>query len=100
MHQLHIYHTIETNGITEADSNKHCDAFLYYSNDEIRMSALKLKDTNTKVTSTKIGSNEHIRKTRPSFELDPLLIMEDFIHDLLDKDHAIVVDCDELQVWV
>jgi len=66
------------------------DAFLHYSNDDIRLEALKMTECPTQdqvftlqrdCISTK-GKPE--RKTRISFELHPSLILEDLLADLSD----------------
>ena len=82
----------------DANKDKCNDAFLYYSNDKVRMNTLKLKDTGTTVASARVESNRHERKTRLSFELDPLLIMEDLMDELLlDKDESSVIAGEELE---
>ena len=62
--------------------SKSDDAFLYYSNDEIRLKAMKLQ----KVPETVRTSDIKERKTRLSYEVDPLLAMEDMLDDIFDED--------------
>lgn len=56
------------------------DPFLFYSNDEIRMKTLKCQDTKAAIANAE-SSRPWERKTRISFELDPLLIMQDVVMD-------------------
>lgn len=62
------------------------DPFLYYSNDAIRMATLKCQDATAAIANVEF-SQQRERKTRLSFELDPLLIMM----DVMDK---VSEDCD------
>eukprot|EP00584_Thalassiosira_punctigera_P000714 CAMPEP_0172530010 /NCGR_PEP_ID=MMETSP1067-20121228/3900_1 /TAXON_ID=265564 ORGANISM="Thalassiosira punctigera, Strain Tpunct2005C2" /NCGR_SAMPLE_ID=MMETSP1067 /ASSEMBLY_ACC=CAM_ASM_000444 /LENGTH=149 /DNA_ID=CAMNT_0013314153 /DNA_START=99 /DNA_END=548 /DNA_ORIENTATION=+ len=62
------------------------DAFLYYSDDQIRMKALKLEEN--QAASTERGSNQFERKTRLSFELHPSLILGDMMDELLNEDES------------
>jgi hypothetical protein len=63
------------------------DAFLYYSNDEVRMRALSDGRRGAAHDST---TPEGIRKTRLSFELHPSV----FFDDLLDDDSSRHIDED------
>ena len=69
----------------DTNMSKSDDAFLYYSNDEIRIKALKLQQVPETVRSSDIKQ----RKTRLSYELDALTAME----DMLDED---VDDADDM----
>ena len=79
-------------------SDQSYDAFLYYSNDEVRIRVLKLQEP-TDAESTSIEMSRHERKTRLSFELDPLLMMEDMMEELLDDDELSDIDYDKLKCW-
>ena len=70
--------------------HKSDDAFLYYSNDEIRIKTLKLQEVDT-ATNAKPSRQE--RKTRISFELDPMLILEDEL-DAMEDDEEEDFDID------
>ena len=59
------------------------DAFLYYSNDEIRIKTLKLEEVD--VTSVNEEMSQQ-RKTRISFELDPMLILGDELEEMFDDE--------------
>ena len=59
------------------------DAFLYYSNDEIRIKTLKLKEVD--ITSVSEDMSQQ-RKTRISFELDPMLILGDELEEMFDDE--------------
>eukprot|EP00585_Thalassiosira_rotula_P010710 CAMPEP_0196133406 /NCGR_PEP_ID=MMETSP0910-20130528/2645_1 /TAXON_ID=49265 /ORGANISM="Thalassiosira rotula, Strain GSO102" /LENGTH=143 /DNA_ID=CAMNT_0041393131 /DNA_START=40 /DNA_END=471 /DNA_ORIENTATION=+ len=78
---------IEGKDHTEADSLKFGDAFLYYSNDEIRMKTLELQDI--KDANTMMEPSRQERKTRISFELDPFLILEDKMDEMFDEEDAL-----------
>ena len=61
------------------------DPFLYYSNDTIRMKALKFEQVTNKdhdVVSSQIQQHSMKRKTRHSFELHPSLLLDDLLTDL------------------
>ncbi len=60
--------------------SKQEDAFLYYSDQETRMSALLLSNGSSK-NDEQIAFESHERKTRISFELHPSLLLEDLLQD-------------------
>ena len=67
------------------------DAFLYYSNDQVRMKELLLQDveddsSDDEPSSTSVSNQEQsttscVRKTRITFELHPSLLLEDLMND-------------------
>eukprot|EP00984_Skeletonema_dohrnii_P024128 scaffold13221_cov123-Skeletonema_dohrnii-CCMP3373.AAC.5 len=70
------------------------DAFLYYSNDQVRMKELLLQDveddsSDDESPPTSVSSNQEqsttscVRKTRITFELHPSLLLEDLMNDEL-----------------
>ena len=63
------------------DVSKSDDPFLFYSNDDVRMSALKLKEVSETERPTE-------RKTRISFELHPDLVLEEMADSLYDSDEV------------
>ena len=74
-------------------ATRYDDAFLYYSNDDVRIKTLKMAEDPTpeqvsepqqRSISTSSASE---RKTMISFELHPSLIMEDVLADLCDDDN-------------
>jgi hypothetical protein len=84
------------------------DAFLHYSNDQVRMNKLMLKDTTDSDGTTKNETEPQLqqqctnqerktRLTRISFEIHPSLLLEDlFDTDLYeDEDEE---DCDDIDV--
>ena len=64
-------------------TKKPVDAFLFYSNDEIRIKTLKLEEVD--VTSVNEEMSQQ-RKTRISFELDPMLILGDKLEEMFDDE--------------
>ena len=62
------------------------DAFLRYSNDEVRMQTLMISTTTQRDTYQPAEAQVVERKTRISFELHPSLIIEDMLHELGDDD--------------
>lgn len=70
--------------LEDTDEREQDDPFLYYSNDEVRMSTLKLQDITSEATSEKEISVDESprsipqRKTRLTFELHPLLVLNDW----------------------
>jgi len=62
--------------------SKSDDAFLYYSNDEVRLSTLKM-DGGKPTTES---SRQQRRKTRISFELHDSLVTEDLLEEMLGDD--------------
>lgn len=63
------------------------NAFLRYSNDEVRMQTLMISTTTTTQRDTYQPEAQVVeRKTRISFELHPSLIVEDMLHELGDND--------------
>ena len=63
---------------------KEDDAFLYYSNDEIWLKTLKLEEVDDTAASK---TSRQERKTRLSFEIDPLLVLgDDILDELYDDD--------------
>ena len=68
------------------------DAFLYYSNDEIRLKTLKLEEGSSSAVDTRTtskassSSRQYERKTRISFEVDPLLVLGDDLDELFNDD--------------
>ena len=82
------------------------DAFLYYSNDDVRMKKLLLKDNESDSNEEAREEQQAIpqaveRKTRISFELDPLLIMEDELLAMFDDDDGDYDSCFDLddEIW-
>ncbi|KAL7527612.1 hypothetical protein ACHAWF_002247 [Thalassiosira exigua] len=64
-------------------ANKSEDPFLYYSDDDVRMKALKFEEDCAQNSSEEQKNVRPIeRKTRISFELDLLLIMEDLLDEM------------------
>lgn len=61
------------------------DAFLYYSNDEVRINALKLRGDGSRDNHETHLEVEVERKTKLSFELHPSLLLED-LFDGVDDD--------------
>lgn len=84
---------IETKPI-HADLCKSDDPFLYYSNDDIRLKALKFEDVSETNCSTKTGDERASRKTRISFELHPDVIFEGMLDGILDDDEDIFGEID------
>ena len=81
----------ESHSISSA-TKKSEDAFLYYSNDEIRIKTLKLKEVD--ITSANENTSQQ-RKTRISFELDPMLILGDELEEMFnDEDEDVFSDID------
>ena len=72
-----------TNSITK--KSERGDAFLRYSNDEVRMQTLMMS-TATRRDTQQTEAQVVDRKTRISFELHPSLIMEDMLRELGDDD--------------
>lgn len=74
-------HTNSTTKKSERD-----DAFLRYSNDQVRMRTLMMSTATTtqgeEHTTTTHQAEQVERKTRLSFELHPSLIIEDLLQDL------------------
>ena len=69
------------------------DAFLYYSNDALRMSALKMTYDEDCAKAGSQSSHQRIRrKTRISFELHSSLVMEDLLEDMFDGDDGLDLD--------
>ena len=72
------------------------DPFLYYSNDRVRMTELRLQDVEDDLSdhgssSSSLLAQEQLtttstRKTRITFELHPHLLLEDLMRDLFDDD--------------
>lgn len=59
------------------------DAFLYYSNDAVRMKTLKMEEVSEEEKGVAVE-----RKQRLSFELHPSLVLEDLISELVVSDAA------------
>ena len=65
------------------------DAFLYYSNDDVRLNTLKLwVDEHEEVTNGAMNQSQQVneqkqqqRKTKISFEISPLLMMADLLNE-------------------
>ena len=70
------------------------DPFLYYSNDRVRMTELRLQDVEDDLSdhgssSSSLLAQEQLtttstRKTRITFELHPHLLLEDLVKEILD----------------
>jgi len=70
------------------------DPFLYYSNDRVRMTELRLQDVEDDLSdhgssSSSLSAQEQLtttstRKTRITFELHPHLLLEDLMKEILD----------------
>ena len=82
------------------------DAFLHYSNDQVRMNKLMLNDTTDSDGTTKnetepqqqqcTNQERKTRLTRISFEIHPSLLLEDlFDNDLYGDEEE---DCDDIDV--
>mmetsp|Transcript_32565 Transcript_32565/g.55469 ORF Transcript_32565/g.55469 Transcript_32565/m.55469 type:complete len:151 (-) Transcript_32565:191-643(-) len=72
--------------------HKSDDPFLYYSDDDIRMTTLKLEVLETDLPLN-INMADVQRKTVLSFELDPLLLLDDMIEEIFDdKNEATLVE--------
>ena len=84
--------TASENHKTNHCRSKEDDVFLYYSNDEVRMKTLKLEDRDATTASNKIA--RHQRKTRLSFEADPLLVLEDDLEEMFGDDECDFSDID------
>ena len=66
------------------DPPTHYDAFLHYSDDEVRMRTLSggiLGSARDVLTLTGANGGEAIRKTRLSFELHPSVFLDDLFSD-------------------
>eukprot|EP00581_Thalassiosira_minuscula_P009622 CAMPEP_0183708716 /NCGR_PEP_ID=MMETSP0737-20130205/4937_1 /TAXON_ID=385413 /ORGANISM="Thalassiosira miniscula, Strain CCMP1093" /LENGTH=95 /DNA_ID=CAMNT_0025936631 /DNA_START=1033 /DNA_END=1320 /DNA_ORIENTATION=- len=72
-----------------AESIKSNDAFLYYSNDDIRMKTLKLEEVPETVGAIEIRVP---RKTRISFELHPSVLLEDLMEEEDGDNEDIIFD--------
>jgi len=92
---------LEAAGIDESEHADKVDAFLLYSNDEVRMRTLSSglvgvgADQESTSTETEGEGGTRKRKTRISFELHPSV----FIEDLLlagDDDDSFVSDFDDI----
>jgi hypothetical protein len=90
---------LEAAGIDESEQADKFDAFLLYSNDEVRMRTLSggmvRADQESTSTETEGDGGTRKRKTRISFELHPSV----FIEDLLlagDDDDSFVSDFDDI----
>ena len=76
-------------GSMKSVNNKEEDPFMWYSNQETRMNAMLLKDSDIPATATATNNNKKVvRKTRISFEIHPSLLFDDitFGSDLEDQD--------------
>ena len=72
------------------------DAFLYYSNDDIRLKTLKLQEVDDTAATT---TSRRERKTRISFEIDPLLVLgDDLLDELFDDEDDEELDIDFSQL--
>jgi len=69
-------------------NNKQDDPFMYYSNQETRMNAMLLKDSDVPAATATNNNKKVVRKTRISFEIHPSLLFDDIIFgsDLEDQD--------------
>eukprot|EP00584_Thalassiosira_punctigera_P009288 CAMPEP_0172536924 /NCGR_PEP_ID=MMETSP1067-20121228/8636_1 /TAXON_ID=265564 ORGANISM="Thalassiosira punctigera, Strain Tpunct2005C2" /NCGR_SAMPLE_ID=MMETSP1067 /ASSEMBLY_ACC=CAM_ASM_000444 /LENGTH=145 /DNA_ID=CAMNT_0013322111 /DNA_START=98 /DNA_END=535 /DNA_ORIENTATION=+ len=82
----------------ESDPHPPEDAFLYYSNDEVRMKTLRLSDEASIAASANAESSRPERRTRLSFELHPSLILDDMMDELLNDEDALgEIDFDRLE---
>eukprot|EP00581_Thalassiosira_minuscula_P005281 CAMPEP_0183742410 /NCGR_PEP_ID=MMETSP0737-20130205/64680_1 /TAXON_ID=385413 /ORGANISM="Thalassiosira miniscula, Strain CCMP1093" /LENGTH=117 /DNA_ID=CAMNT_0025977993 /DNA_START=475 /DNA_END=825 /DNA_ORIENTATION=+ len=68
------------NDATCSELRKSDDPFLFYSNDDIRIKTLKLKEVSHKAKLADKANAQ--RKSRISFELHPSLIFEDMLDEL------------------
>eukprot|EP00581_Thalassiosira_minuscula_P010667 CAMPEP_0183724118 /NCGR_PEP_ID=MMETSP0737-20130205/17339_1 /TAXON_ID=385413 /ORGANISM="Thalassiosira miniscula, Strain CCMP1093" /LENGTH=137 /DNA_ID=CAMNT_0025954611 /DNA_START=127 /DNA_END=540 /DNA_ORIENTATION=+ len=75
---------------SHADFSKSDDPFLYYSNDEVRIMTLKLKE----VPETKKCFNSTTRKTRISFEVHPSLVLDEMFQELYGDEQDPLDDID------
>lgn len=70
---------------TTSEGRKPHDAFLHYSNDSVRMRALKMQDANVERAAADCLQSKprnQERKTRLSFELHPSLILDDLLDEM------------------
>ena len=82
------------------------DAFLHYSNDQVRMNKLMLNDTTDSDGTTKnetepqqcTNQERKTRLTRISFEIHPSLLLEDLFDTDLYEDDGEEEDCDDIDV--
>eukprot|EP00584_Thalassiosira_punctigera_P009209 CAMPEP_0172534186 /NCGR_PEP_ID=MMETSP1067-20121228/6642_1 /TAXON_ID=265564 ORGANISM="Thalassiosira punctigera, Strain Tpunct2005C2" /NCGR_SAMPLE_ID=MMETSP1067 /ASSEMBLY_ACC=CAM_ASM_000444 /LENGTH=146 /DNA_ID=CAMNT_0013318949 /DNA_START=113 /DNA_END=553 /DNA_ORIENTATION=+ len=78
------------------EGKKYDDAFLYYSNDDVRIKTLKMIEV-SEMESRQAARGGQERKTRISFELHDSLILEDLLKgvcdgDPMDIDHELSAD--------
>ncbi len=84
---------LEEAGISNRGNNKQEDAFLYYSNDEVRMRALS---GGTRGAAHRSAVTDGVtRKTRISFELHPSVFFEDLFSEELVSDEAFATSVNE-----
>mmetsp|Transcript_15708 Transcript_15708/g.22340 ORF Transcript_15708/g.22340 Transcript_15708/m.22340 type:complete len:127 (-) Transcript_15708:115-495(-) len=74
-------------------ARKQDDPFMYYSNQETRMSALLLSNDSGD-NEEQVALEFHERKTRISFELHPSLLLEDLLPD---NDQGLPQDEDDIR---
>ena len=90
---------LEAAGIDESEQPDKFDAFLLYSNDEVRMRTLSggmvRADQESTSTETEGDGGTRKRKTRISFELHPSVFIEDLIL-AGDDDDSFVSDFDDI----
>lgn len=74
---------LQAAGIDEREQADKVDAFLFYSDDEVRMRTLSGgivgAEQRQRSTPTPTPTQDITRKTRISFELHPCVFMEDFL---------------------
>ena len=72
---------------TTSNNDAIADAFLYYSNNDVRMKRLKFMEDDTRDSNdNKQGPQHQVRKTRLSWEVHPSVFFDDMDVDDLDLD--------------
>jgi hypothetical protein len=80
----YVIDTQEVSIVDDTDPPTHYDAFLYYSDDEVRMRTLSggiLGSTREEPAMSNGGGTTIRRKTRLSFELHPSVFLDDLFSD-------------------